>query len=234
MKELLLGFMIIDLTHGLCEDIPNWEGTNGFCEHIDVDYEHGARIMRYEMFAGIGTHMDAPGHYVKGAENIADIEPEKLFVNACVINVSEQAQDNSEYFLSVDEVKKWEERNGAIEKNSLFLVYTGWSKRWPDVQKYRNVGKDGKMHFPGMSAQVADFLLERGVVAIGIDTLSPDGGDYTFPVHKKMLGARKYMLENVAHLEKMPEIGAYVCVAPLKIKNGTESSVRLFGFVKKK
>jgi len=232
VKELLLGFMIIDLTHSLHKDIPNWEKQNGFCEYIDIDYEHDARVMRYQMFAGIGTHMDAPGHYVKDGECVGDIEPEKLFVKACVINVSEQVQDSGDYFLTVQNVKEWEKKNGAIEKNSLVLFYTGWSKRWPDVKKYRNVGDDGKMHFPGISAQVADLLLERDIVGIGIDTLSPDGGDYSFPVHKKILGANKYMLENVAHLDKMPQTGAYVCIAPLKIKNGTESPVRVFGFVK--
>jgi len=233
MKELLLGFMIIDLTHSLCPDIPNWEGTNGFFEHIDVDYENGVRIMRYEMFAGIGTHIDAPGHYVKGGACIGDISPEKLFVKACVIDMNEQVQDSGDFFISCEDIKNWEEINGEIEKDSLVLFYTGWSKRWSDVKKYRNIGDDGKMHFPGINEQVAGLLIERDVVGIGIDTLSPDGGDYSFPVHKKILGAHKYVLENVAHLDKMPAIGGYVCVAPLKLKNGTESPVRIFGFIKK-
>ena len=225
--------MILDLTHSLHENIPNWEGENGFCEHIDIDYECGARVMRYEMFAGIGTHMDAPGHYIKGAEYIGDIAPEKLFVKACIIDVSRQVQDNGDYFVSAQEVKHWESKNGVIEKDSLVFFYTGWSKRWSDQAKYRNVVGDGKMHFPGISEQVADLLIKRDVVGVGIDTLSPDGSDYNFPVHKKMLGAHKYMLENVAHLDKMTQMGGYVCVAPLKIKYGTESPVRVFGFVKK-
>ena len=66
--------------------------------------------------------------------------------------------------------------------------------------------------FPSVSASVADLLISRNVVGIGIDTLGPDLPSSGFPVHQAILGAGKYIVENIANLEKMPRTGAYVMI----------------------
>ena len=55
------------------------------------------------------------------------------------------------------------------------------------------------MHFPGFSTELAKVLVEmRGVVGIGIDTLSPDRGISTdFGVHQTILSAGCYIIENM-------------------------------------
>lgn len=50
-----------------------------------------------------------------------------------------------------------------------------------------------------------------------------------FPVHKIILGADKYIIENIANLEKMPAIGAYVLTLPIKGSGLTEAPVRMVG-----
>ena len=70
-------------------------------------------------------------------------------------------------------------------------------------------------------------LAEKNIVGIGIDTLSPDGSNMSFPVHHKILGAGKYIIENLCHLEKLPAVGARVMALPLKIKNGSEAPCRV-------
>ncbi len=74
-------------------------------------------------------------------------------------------------------------------------------------------------------------LWERGVSALGIDTLSPDRPEDGFPVHRLFLGADKIIIENVAHLDSMPPAGSFVMVLPMKIKDGTEAPVRLVGLL---
>jgi kynurenine formamidase len=63
---------------------------------------------------------------------------------------------------------------------------------------------------------VANIVLARNGTKIGIDTLSPDVPASGFPVHKIILGADKYSVENIAGLEKMPAIGAYGLTLPIK------------------
>jgi kynurenine formamidase len=106
------------------------------------------------------------------------------------------------------------------------MVKTGWSKFWHDPLKYHN-----NHVFPSVSSEAASLLLELGVSAIGIDTLSPDRPKDGFKVHKLFLGADKIIIENVANLGSMPPTGGFVMVLPIKIQDGTEAPVRLVGLI---
>ncbi len=84
---------------------------------------------------------------------------------------------------------------------------------------------------PSIQAGVGDLLIKRGVAGIGIDTLSPDpyGGDY--PLHVQLLGADKFILENLTNLDKLPKRGASLIALPLKIAEGTESPIRAIALI---
>jgi len=233
MSNIFDSFEYIDLTHTLDKSVPTWYGEQGFHQSIDMDYDQGFCIKSYSMEAGIGTHMDSPQHFIKGALDIGTIKLQDLIVPAYVIDIRAKVKSNDDYKLTVDDITDFEKQYGQIQEKTLFLVFTGWSLRWPDVEKYRNPDKDGNMHFPGFSVDAGRYLLEKNVVGVGIDVFSVDGSNFNFPFHKIFLGAGKYVLENVANLDKMPPAGAYVIAFPLKIKNGTESPARVVGLVPK-
>lgn len=71
----------------------------------------------------------------------------------------------------------------------------------------------------------------RAQTIIGIDTLSPDAGGKDFPVHRVILGAGKYIVENIANAAAVPPTGAKILIMPVKIKDGTEAPVRLVAVV---
>jgi kynurenine formamidase len=75
------------------------------------------------------------------------------------------------------------------------------------------------------------MLLQRSIAGIGIDTLSCDRGDQGFPVHRIILGAGKYLVENIANAKELPPTGGRILVLPLKLEHGTEAPVRLVAFV---
>ncbi|MBI2743200.1 MAG: cyclase family protein [Chlamydiales bacterium] len=219
-------FRLIDLTHTLDGSIPTWNGSCGFHHEVKMDYDQGVRVLSYKMHAGVGTHMDAPSHFYCDGKHIADLPLEQLITPLYMIDVANRS--HPDFLLSRADILAFEKKHGEISKGSALLLNTGWSSRWGDVEAFRNPDSSGKMHFPGFSTEAALLLLERGVVGIGIDTLSPDGvnpnGD--FPVHQHILGAGKYILENLTNLEKVPATGALLVALPLKIREGTESAVR--------
>jgi len=90
------------------------------------------------------------------------------------------------------------------------------------------------MHFPGFSLEAAKFLVEaRSVVGLGIDTLSIDyGPSRDFPVHQYNLAHGLYHLENVANLDRAPQAGALVMVAPMKLEGGSGGPVRIFALLR--
>jgi kynurenine formamidase len=221
----------IDLTHPLDEKAPTWNGSCGFRHEVKMDYDQGLRVLSYKCHAGIGTHLDAPSHFIPGGKNIADIPIETLIVPCCVSDLSSRCSED--LVVQESDIILFEKTYGALPKGCLFFVYTGWSQYWGVSERYRNVDNNGLMHFPTYSSQAAQYLLRKEVVGIGIDTFSPDSQGSQFPVHHAILGAGKYIVENVANLDQMPPIGGYVINLPLNICLGTESPVRIIGIVNK-
>ena len=140
-------------------------------------------------------------------------------------------------FVMPEDILEYENKWGKIAPGSLVFAYTGWEQLWNQRERYRNADSSGKMHFPGYHVKTAELLLKRGVVGIGMDTLSPDGSnnlpENKYPVHECILGAGKYIIENAAHLSRMPPLGAYVLALPLKITVGAESAMRLVGLIER-
>ena len=217
----------VDLTHDLDEGIPTWNGSCGFKKEVKMDYDQGVRVLSYKSHAGIGTHMDAPSHFIRGGKNISDIALEELIVPLCVLDMSKER--NPDLLISPEDVLQFEKKFGAIPPKSLVLANTGWEKYWSNTVKYRNADAKGKMHFPGFMAKTAELLLQRKISGIGIDTLSPDGSTDKegFPVHELILGAGKYILENLCNLGNLPPQGALALVMPMKVVGGAESAIRL-------
>lgn len=229
MLSILEHCEVIDLTHALHEGVPNWTGECGFHSRIEIDYEEGCRIVHYDLTAGIGTHMDAPSHFLPDGEHIADLETKNFVVPLCLIRVS--SNKNPDILVSAEDIQNYEVEHGQIPFRSLVIADTGWAKYWEDSDRYRNVDSDGDMHFPGFSSQSVELLLQRNIVGVGIDTLSPDGGNTEFPVHHLLLNQGKYIIENVAHLDQIPPSGAWAIALPPKIYQGTESPCRMIALM---
>jgi kynurenine formamidase len=224
----------IDLTHALNGNVPTWDGSCGFYLKMKYDYadcqtETKFRLHQVDMKAGIGTHMDAPHHCFLEGVSIDRIALNQLIIPAVVINVADRADEN--YQLSVEEIQRFETEYGTIPSNSLVLIHTGWSRFWHDPAQYRNVDSQGWMHFPSISEEAAQYLTNRHVVGIAIDTLSPDIPSSDYPVHRLILGSGKYIIENIVNADQLPPYGAYVMALPLKIEKGTEAPLRVIGIV---
>ncbi len=213
---------LIDLTHRLHPDIPTWSGSCGFCMEIKRDYDKTFRVQQMKMHAGIGTHMDAPSHRFDGGLSIADIPLERLFAPIALFNVSQSAK--ADFMLSCEEIKAYETLHGRIEPNSLAIVYTGWSRFWKSPADYRKPA-------PAVSEEAARMLLERDIAGLAIDTLSPDRPDSDFPVHRILLGAGKYIIENIAGCAELPPKGSIAIALPIAAEDASEAPIRIIAQV---
>lgn len=178
------------------------------------------------MLAGIGTHIDAPAHCFPKGKTINDLSLETLISPCVVIDVSQEADEN--YCVEIGIIKNFERNYGKAWKNSFVIFYTGWSRFWTQPEKYRN-----NYNFPSVSREVAEYLVSENIAGIGIDTLSPDRPESGYPVHQIILGASKYIVENIASARLLPITGSHIFVMPIRISEGTEAPIRLLGMIQK-
>jgi kynurenine formamidase len=225
---------VLDLSYAINDKLVPWPGDEKFFEaKVNATVEKNGYYTRsFWMLEHYGTHLDAPIHFPPGKTTVDQIPAKNFFGPAVVLDARTEAAKDADYRLSLRDVEKWERAHGRIPPGAIVLLRTGWASRWPDAAKYRNQSKDGKMHFPGFSAEAAKLLIERGASGLGCDTLSADyGASEDFSVHHLALGAGLYHLENLSDLRAMPEAGAFLVVAPIKLEGGSGGPVRVFALL---
>lgn len=237
----------IDLTQTLSPDTPTLvlPPEFGQCAPFSVE-----EISRYDargvawywnnftMSEHTGTHFDAPVHWITGrdlAANAVDTVPPADFVApAVVIDVSRECAADPDFLLTVAHIEAWEDRHGVIPPRSWVLLRTDWSKR--SVEDYVNRRADGA-HTPGPSTEAVAFLVnERDAHGLGVETIGTDAGqahllDPPYPAHTLFHGAGRYGLQCLENLDQLPPTGAVILAAPLKIKGGSGSPLRVLALV---
>lgn len=238
---------VVDLTQTLSEDTPvlvlppQFGQCAAFSRQEISRYDERGFAWYWSNFTvseHTGTHFDAPVHWISGAslpENSVDKVPVRDFIApAVVLDFSKEAAENPDFLLTVEHIEAWEARYGKIAPRSWILFRTDWSKR--DVEAYTNRRDDGA-HTPGPSAQAVQFLVEqRDALGFGVETIGTDAGqahllDPPYPAHTLFHGAGRYGLQCLENLDLLPPTGAVVVAAPLKIRDGSGSPLRVLALV---
>jgi kynurenine formamidase len=179
-----------------------------------------------------GTHIDAPYHFSQEGWTADRIPPRVLIGPAVVIDVRAACEADPDHAVTWEEIQAFEESHGKIPERALVVFYTGWGKRWPDRRRYLGddtPNDDSNLHFPGLSAGAALYLVNLGrVAAVGFDTASIDpGNSRDFQAHQILAAANIYNLENLDQLEMLPSTGATLIALPMKIGGGSGGPVRV-------
>jgi kynurenine formamidase len=186
-----------------------------------------------------GTHFDAPVHWITGKDfpnnTVETIDPRQFIGPACVIDASADVAANADFNLTPAHIEAWEARHGRIPAGAWVLFRTDWSKRIADPAAYVNMKEDGA-HTPGPTQAAVELLISRNVRGFGVETINTDAGQsyawpMAYPCHTLMHGANKYGLQCLTNLDQLPPTGAVIVAAPLKIKGGSGSPLRVLALV---
>ena len=238
---------VVDLTETLAPEFPTiiLPPEFGQCapfrlEEISRYDERGPAWYwnNFTMGEHTGTHFDAPIHWLSGKDlpdNAVDTIPVKNFIApAAVIDCSKAAAGEPDFLVTLATVEAWEKEHGRIERGSWLLLRTDWSKKaYPD---YAGLREDGA-HTPGPSPEVVKWLVEeRDVHGFGTETIGTDAGQAQhfnppFPAHFYMHGRGRYGLQCLTNLDQLPPKGAVIIAAPLKIKQGSGSPLRVLALI---
>ena len=235
---------IVDLSHSYSDETVYWvtakefELDTVFKGQTEKGYYYAAN--NFSTAEHGGTHIDAPIHFSQKGQTVDQIPLERLIGRAIKVDVSKQAQNNPDYLISIEDLKAWETKHGtSIPEGSIVLLQSGFSKFYPDKEKYLGTTKRGEeavreLHFPGLAPEAAKWLVEnRSVSAIGIDTPSIDyGQSELFESHVILLSENIPAFENLNNLDKLPETGFDIIALPMKIEGGSGAPLRVIALVK--
>lgn len=225
---------IIDLTHTINDHLPPWPGDKKSFEAMpNATFERDGFFTRsFWSLEHYGTHLDAPIHFARGGATVDEIPAERLLGPAVLFDVRVDAARDADYALTADRVVSWEKKFGVIPAGAIAILRTGHASHWDDAVKYRGLDAAGAMHFPGFSAESVRVLLARGVVGLAADAMSVDvGASKTYEVHYLALGAGIWQVENLSDLSDIPEVGASVIAAPIKLEGGSGGPCRVFALL---
>jgi len=226
---------LLDLTHPFDDQAVYWPTAQGWhWEKESWGMSPGGYWYTAGRFAASehgGTHVDAPIHFGEGKQTLDQLTLSQLVAPAEVIDITKSCEGNPDYQLSKDDLTAWEKQHGQIPERSIVLIRTGWEQFWPDKKKYLGsdtAGDTAHLHFPGISREAAELLVQRKIAGVGLDTASLDHGQSKdFIAHRILNGANIYGLENVANMTRLPATGATVIALPVMIKGGTGGPVRI-------
>ena len=238
---------VIDLTAPLSDRTPiiqlppPFANTPGFSlEEISRYDDRGPAWYWNTIHTGehVGTHFDAPIHWVSGRDNldVSQVPVRHLIAPAVVIDMTAECARDADFLLEVDHVRQWEAEHGPLPAGGWLLYRTGWDARSHDQVAFLNADQNGP-HTPGVSIECARWLAEQApIIGMGVETVGTDAGaahgfETAFPCHSFLLGANRYGLTQLANLASLPPTGAVLLAGPLPIEAGSGSPARVLALV---
>ncbi|KTG07740.1 hypothetical protein AUR64_02550 [Haloprofundus marisrubri] len=208
----------VDLSQPFSEEMPHPPAVPApTFETIRDVAEDRINVQRYTAATHLGTHVDAPRHFVEGGATIDELSLDRFAGEGVVLDVS--VDDARE--ITVNDV---EAADGDVREGDIVVLYTGWQEKF---------GTPTYVSHPWLSVDLAEWLVERGVKMIAMDTLTPDippperpEGWMEFPVHRTLLGEGVLVAENLTNLDVLVGKRLELQGFPVKIRDGDGAPVR--------
>ena len=176
----------IDITVPLKEGMAIWPGdvTIKIERRRSMDRGDAANNSAISLGVHTGTHMDAPKHFIKDGRSIDKLPLETSVGPARVIEIKDKIS-----------IKPEELKQHNIKKGERILFKTVNSPRCWQTDAFVN-------DFVFVTRDAAQFLVDAGVILIGVDYLSvgsPLDPEKTMrpDTHQILLGAGLYLIEGL-------------------------------------
>lgn len=200
--------MLIDISPVVDNGITVWPGDTPYVRTVNLDMDEGAHLTLSDIrtTVHVGAHADAPSHYVATGEAIAERRLD-YYLGACNVFHVDGVRGRRIYPADLA---------GKHITAARVLLRTG---TFPDPRGWND-------DFASLSPELLDWLHDRSVILVGVDTPSVD------PFESKELEAHQTLarhdmanLEGLV-LEHVPE-GEYELIAlPLRLAGADGSPVR--------
>ncbi len=203
---------IIDLSLALKEGARGYER-----ESVKTIEKDGWNASTLHIYSHAGTHMDAPVHFNVSSETIDELDPGKFVTQCFLVDIPDP---DEKLLITKDHLIDLKNEN---LKGKSIVFRTGWSGYANQPEKYRD-------KLPRISQDLATFLVEKEVSAIGVEP--PSVADVNNPeeltrVHTILMQGGITIIEGLANLDKLSGKPFTLIALPLKIKKGDGAPARV-------
>lgn len=203
----------VDLSWNLKAGLPIYPGdpeNTKFKLSNSTSYEQdGYNLSSITMGTQTGSHVDAPFHFSNEGETIENMELDFFFGEAVVVRVTDKKAKEQ---ITMKDIEPYDDQ---ITPGMIVLFNTNW---------YKKIGSEEFYDHPYVSGEVANYLVEKGVRFICIDTINADStGGTEFPVHDAFSTNRLMIGENWAYFDQIDFERPIIAAFPMKI-DGTDGS----------
>ncbi len=193
---------IIDITIPLHSDMEMPSPTfKGFQLQWKSQIKKGGynNLSKFSMESHLGTHIDAPLHFIAKGKSIDEMPLSNLLGKAQIIEVPYPQAVNS-YFLS------------SRLKNTKIVIFKFGKERLD-------------REYPYFSADGIYYLVQQGIQVVGTDNFNIDSKTTEWEIHHLILGKEIIVVEGLLLDNVSPGIYGFICL-PLRIKGGEGSPAR--------
>jgi arylformamidase len=208
---------IIDLSWTITPDMPLFPGDPAIeVKRLRSVLSDGYQITTWQSGMHVGTHLDAPSHFLEGGGDVEGIALEKVVGPATVIH-----PEVVDSIISTASIVKAYQAEAV--KTSILLVNTGWETQRHHPRYFTE--------FYGFEPSLLAFLTANQITTLGVDMPSVKFGTADFSgIHQALLSQGIVIIENLVHLDSVPS-GSLFVGAPLKLSNFDGSMIRAFALV---
>jgi kynurenine formamidase len=206
---------VIDLTYPIAPGMPVFPGSPIPEIHPIARFERdGFREKQMTFSSHTGTHMDAPSHMLRQGKTL-DQFPAEHFIGAGLCIDLTSARGGVIEWTSLQPFQE------TLPNCDFVMLRTGWGQFWGTNRYFQG--------YPVLSPEAAQGLATYHPKAVGVDTLSVDAADAVeFPVHHILLEHNVLIIENLAHLDRLPN-GRFgrLCCLPLPLADADGAPARV-------
>lgn len=202
---------IYDVSLPIKNSMLIWPGDPGVeIKTLATVKKDGIGESRFTLGSHIGTHVDAPSHFLDTNSSVDKISPEKLIGNCRVIDLTRLGRQE----ILIKDISKI-----SIKKGDRILFKTGnfsllFKKTFPKSYVY-------------LSFSVATFLANKKISLVGTDFLGIEKrGNPNHPVHKVLLSQGIVIVEGLDLTDVKEGVYDIICL-PLRIAGADGSPARV-------
>ena len=129
-------------------------------ERITYHAKQGVMTHKITTIFHTSTHVNAPIHLLQDTTAVGDLALDRFFGTGVVVSIPKAKGE-------VVEPTDLERARPVILTDDIVLINTGWHRKYSDSKEYFG-------HAPGLSKRAAQWLVEKRVKLVGVDSATVD------------------------------------------------------------